>query len=93
VAHWPWRITESYGGATIIKDPKGSRAYVLKRIAGGGGDLDGVKAAIDRRRRPHRSGFAGWAGIPVEHHAGCLAIYGRAARLLKPAVGAPNIPG
>ena len=76
--------TETYGGATIIEDPKNTHGVAfLSATMVVAGDLAGVKAAIDRQTTPAPLSAAiiiqvnQWSWFP-----GCLGHLHRAAFLL-----------
>jgi hypothetical protein len=87
--------TESYGNATIIKDPKGLQGVsFLSASLVVAGDLESVKAAIDRQKAP--APFPASLGVQVTQWSTTQDAWGVSAvppSSLKPAAGAPNIPG
>jgi hypothetical protein len=87
--------TETYGGATIIKDPKNTHGVsFLSASLVVAGDLDGVKAAIDRQKAPApfsealRGQVNQWSTTQD-----AWAISAVPPSSLKPPEGAPNVPG
>lgn len=87
--------TESYGGATIIKDPKDTHGVsFLSAFLVVAGDLAGVRAAIDRQKAP--APFSASLGVQVREWStteDAWAISAVPPSSFKPPAGAPNVPG
>jgi len=88
-------VTEQYGEATIIKDPKNTHGVsFLSASLVVAGDLDGVKAAIDRQKAP--APFSSSLAVQVSQWSttqDAWAISAVPPSSLKPPAGAPNLPG